>query len=244
MSTGAHVASRRPGSSRRSAARCLRPAGCGSPAVRAQVLDRRVAEQERSGARRNWIAISVTRLRQALAGAQVERHVGPAPVVDRRASARRRSRCSSPGPRLVSAAVGRHALARRCVPAPYWPRTVRRQHVLGASSGWIACSTLTFSSRTASASNEIGGSMAISADELEQVVRHHVAQRAGLCRSSRRASRRHRLGHGDLHVIDVAAVPDRLEDAVGEAEHQDVLHRLLAQVVIDAIDLPLAQTLR
>ena len=38
-------------------------------------------------------------------------------------------------------------------------------------------------------------------------------------------------------MIDVAAVPDRLEDSVGEAERQDVLHRFFAQIVVDAVDL-------
>ena len=49
------------------------------------------------------------------------------------------------------------------------------------------------------------------------------------------------LGDGDLHMIDVAPVPDRLENSVGEAEGHDVLHRLLAQVVVDAKDLFLAR---
>ena len=50
-----------------------------------------------------------------------------------------------------------------------------------------------------------------------------------------------RLGDGDLHVVDVAAVPDRLEDAVGEAEDHQVLDGLLAEVVIDAVDLLLVE---
>ena len=37
----------------------------------------------------------------------------------------------------------------------------------------------------------------------------------------------------------LAAVPGRLEEAVGEAQRQDVLHRLLAQEVVDAEDLVL-----
>ncbi len=45
-----------------------------------------------------------------------------------------------------------------------------------------------------------------------------------------------RLGHGDLHVFDVVPVQNRLEKGVGEAEVEDVLHRLLAEVVIDAKD--------
>ena len=51
------------------------------------------------------------------------------------------------------------------------------------------------------------------------------------------------LAHRDLHVVDVAPVPDRLEDPVGEAEDHDVLHGLLAEVVIDAVDLPLVHDL-
>ena len=51
----------------------------------------------------------------------------------------------------------------------------------------------------------------------------------------------HRLGHGDLDVVDELAVPDRLEDAVREAQRQHVLHRLLAEVVVDPEDLVLAE---
>jgi hypothetical protein len=52
-----------------------------------------------------------------------------------------------------------------------------------------------------------------------------------------------RLGHGDLHVVDVAPVPERFEDAVAEAEDQQIADRLLAEVVVDAIDLRLAEDL-
>ena len=45
------------------------------------------------------------------------------------------------------------------------------------------------------------------------------------------------LVDGDLHMIDVIAIPDRLEHAVGEAQHQDVLDRFLAEIMIDPIDL-------
>ena len=50
-----------------------------------------------------------------------------------------------------------------------------------------------------------------------------------------------RLGHLDVHAPDVAAVPDGLEDRVAEARDQDVLHLLVAQEVVDAEDLVLAQ---
>ena len=52
-----------------------------------------------------------------------------------------------------------------------------------------------------------------------------------------------RLGHVDLDVVDVLAVPDRLEEAVGEAQGEDVLRRLLAEEVVDAEDLVLVEDL-
>ena len=38
-------------------------------------------------------------------------------------------------------------------------------------------------------------------------------------------------------MVDVLPVPEWLEDAVCEAKHEQVLHRLLAEIMIDAIDL-------
>ena len=42
------------------------------------------------------------------------------------------------------------------------------------------------------------------------------------------------LRHRDLHEVDVIGVPDRLEKRVREAEVQQVLHRLLAEEMIDS----------
>jgi hypothetical protein len=50
-----------------------------------------------------------------------------------------------------------------------------------------------------------------------------------------------RLGHRDLDVVDEVVVPDRLEDPVGEAEGDDVLDALLAQVVVDPEHVPLRE---
>src|SRR5215469_4162824 len=50
-----------------------------------------------------------------------------------------------------------------------------------------------------------------------------------------------RLGHRDLHVVDVTVVPDRLEDAVAETKRQDVLNGFFAEVVVDAKRLILMQ---
>ena len=49
------------------------------------------------------------------------------------------------------------------------------------------------------------------------------------------------LRDGDLDVLDVAAIPDRLEDPVGEPQHLEVLHRLLAEIVVEAEDLRLVE---
>ena len=81
------------------------------------------------------------------------------------------------------------------------------------------------------------------ADQLEEMVLEHVARGAGLLVERAAVLDADRLGHGDLHVVDVAPVPERLEDAVAEAEDQQVADRLLAEVVVDAVDLRLAEDL-
>ena len=49
------------------------------------------------------------------------------------------------------------------------------------------------------------------------------------------------LADQHLHVVDVAPIPDRLEQAVCEAQHHDVLHGFFAEVVIDPVDLMLVE---
>src|SRR5215470_820118 len=44
------------------------------------------------------------------------------------------------------------------------------------------------------------------------------------------------FGHGDLHTRDMVAIPERFQDRVGEAEEEHVVHRPLAQVMVDAED--------
>ena len=129
--------------------------------------------------------------RQALAGAQVERHAGPAPVLHLGAqrdeglgAAVRAAPClprGSPAPRLPST-----------LPARYWPRTTSRA-TLSAVNGLSERSTFSFSSRIASA---IVARRRLHRDhrqQLQRVVLDHVAQRAGAGRRSRRACRRRGL---------------------------------------------------
>src|SRR5579871_2458621 len=44
-------------------------------------------------------------------------------------------------------------------------------------------------------------------------------------------------------MVHITAIPDWLEDAVGEAKDQEVLHRFLAEVMVDAINLALLEDL-
>ncbi|CRR47400.1 hypothetical protein PAERUG_E16_London_17_VIM_2_04_14_05538 [Pseudomonas aeruginosa] len=74
------------------------------------------------------------------------------------------------------------------------------------------------------------------AEQLQQVVLHHVAQLPGLVEVAPAAFDADLLGHGDLHVGDVVLVPLGLEQAVGEAQGDQVLHRLLAQVMVDPVN--------
>src|SRR6185503_7128085 len=71
-------------------------------------------------------------------------------------------------------------------------------------------------------------------NDLQQMVLHDVTDRANLVVEAATPLNAEALGHRDLHAIDEIAVPDRLEEAIGETEIQQVLHCLLAEVVIDA----------
>ena len=78
-------------------------------------------------------------------------------------------------------------------------------------------------------------------EEREHVVRHHVAERTGLLVELAALLHAHRLRHSDLHVIDPIAIPDRLEQPIGETERHDALDRVLSQKMIDPKDLVLVQ---
>ena len=73
------------------------------------------------------------------------------------------------------------------------------------------------------------------------MVLDHVAQRAGLLVVAAAALDAGGLGDRDLHVVDHVAAPGALDHRVGEPEHQDVLHGLLAEVMVDPEDLRLVE---
>ena len=215
---------------------------CSTSRLGAQPVDRRVAEEHE---RR---ALELDRdlgdaLGQALAGAQVEGHVGPAPVVDQQLQRDERLGRSSRGRR--AAPRGRPARARRQTPPRRTGRAPCASSTSSGSDRLDGVEHLRLLVAHGVGVERDGRLHRRQRDELEDVVRHHVAQAPRRARSSRRAARRPTVSADrDLHVVDVAAVPDRLEDAVGEAEDEDVLDRLLAQVVVDAVDLVLVEHAR
>ncbi len=75
------------------------------------------------------------------------------------------------------------------------------------------------------------------------MVLKHVPQHARRIVVAGAVSDRQFLGRSDLDMVNVVAVPHRLENGVGKPHHQHVLNGLLAKVVIDAVDLPLGKTL-
>ena len=77
--------------------------------------------------------------------------------------------------------------------------------------------------------------------DLEEVRHHHVAKSTDVVVERRPLVEPERLRHIDLHVIDEVAVPDGLEETVGETEGKDVLRGLLAEEMVDAEDLLLRE---
>ena len=63
---------------------------------------------------------------------------------------------------------------------------------------------------------------------LEHVVLEDVAEGSGLVVVVRPVLDAQCLGNGDLDIVDVVAVPDRLEDGVRKAKDHDILDRLFA----------------
>ena len=179
---------------------------------------RRLAERDRDDARA---------FGHALAGAQVERHAGPTPVVD--LAAQRDERLglgvrAHAGLVEVAVVLAAHDLRRL-------DRAQRTEHLV-----------LLFADRSRL---ERGRRFhRHEREHLEQVVHDHVAVRAGLLVEADALTDRQRLGHVDLHVRDVLAVPDRLEQSVREPEREDVERRFLAEEVVDAEDLALVERRR
>ena len=73
------------------------------------------------------------------------------------------------------------------------------------------------------------------------MVLHHVANRSGLFVERAATLHAERFGHRDLHAGHVVAIPDGLEKRIRKAKVEQVLHRPLAEKMVDAKDVRLVE---
>ena len=78
---------------------------------------------------------------------------------------------------------------------------------------------------------------------LEHMVLQHVPDGAGPVVEPAAVRDIERLGHGDLDVVHVGPVQQRLDHRVGEPDEQHVLHRVEGQPVVDPEDRLLREVL-
>ncbi len=79
--------------------------------------------------------------------------------------------------------------------------------------------------------------------QLQQVVLHHVAQRARIVVEIAARLDAELFRDRDLDALDPFAAPQWLEQRVAEAQREQVLYRLLAEVVVDPVDLAFREDL-
>jgi len=159
------------------------------------------------------------RLGQPLAGAQVPRHAPPAPGVDEEPH----------GTERLHVGVPRHValLAIARVLAAYQVGGRERSH--GLEDGGL----LAVHGGEAPGGRWLHGQQG---DDLEEMILDHVAQAARRFVERAAAPYPEVLREGHLDAGHVVAVPDGLEERVGEPEVEDVHDRFLAEEVIDAED--------
>src|SRR5690348_12652162 len=75
------------------------------------------------------------------------------------------------------------------------------------------------------------------------MVRHHVLEGAGRFVKGAAMLDADGFGSGDLHMIDIGAIPKRLDHAVRETEDHQILDSLLAEVMVNAKNLLFGQYL-
>src|ERR1041385_6365368 len=75
------------------------------------------------------------------------------------------------------------------------------------------------------------------------MVGHHITERSCHIKIAATLFHAHSFRHRDLNVVNIATVPNGLKNSIAETEDQDILHRLLAKVMVDAENLTFAQDL-
>src|SRR5581483_3280322 len=88
-----------------------------------------------------------------------------------------------------------------------------------------------------------GGFHGHQAQELQHVILDHIAEQAGLFVIRASALHPQLFGDVNLNMVDVSPVPERFKNPVREPEDQEILNRLLSEVMVDPIDLLLLENL-
>ena len=175
--------------------------------------------------------------RHALAGADIKRNVGPTPVIDVQFESGESFRLGV-GSDARLFAIRQHAHTFNLTFAVLSTDAAVQDALSGQRLDGVQDLCLLVAHRIGM--ERIRRLHRGQAQQLADVVGDHVAQSSGRLKISATLFHPHRLRDRDLDVVDEAAVPNRFEDAVTEAEDQHVLHGLFAQVVIDAVDLAFA----
>ena len=171
---------------------------------------------------------------KAFAGPQVERRARPAPVVEvdlhRREGLGGRASGDAGGLRIAGRVAGGAVLPKRREPLE-----ARRKRRLDRLEDVPPLGTDAVCGEDRRRLHRDEG------EHLQQVRLDHVADGAGLVVERDAILDPERLRGGDLDMVDEPLVPERLEDPVREAHRQQPLHRLLPEVVVDAVDLLLVE---
>ena len=69
------------------------------------------------------------------------------------------------------------------------------------------------------------------------MVLEHVAQYADAVIKTGTVFQADFFRYGDLNMVDVVAIPNRLEDSIGKAGEENVLYGFFAEIMVNAIDL-------
>src|SRR5437870_1058830 len=76
------------------------------------------------------------------------------------------------------------------------------------------------------------------------MVLHHIAQRTRLFIITAALTHPEDFAYRDLDMVDQIPIPEPFKYRIGEAEHQDVLDRLFAEVMVNAKNLWLMRVTR
>src|SRR3984893_9589780 len=199
-------------------------------AIGFQIADRGVAEKDERRAAKLNPAFGVA-LRKALAGAQVKRNTGPTPIVNLQFQSDKRF-----GVRITSDVRF----------------TAISDHSLGTDGAWAVLATnhtgedFFRTKRLNGVENfrllvadfvGVEGNWRLHSghgEQLKKMIGDHVTKGPGGFVKATTMFDADGFCGGDLHVVDVIAIPEGLDDVVGKAKDHDVLDGFFAEVMIDA----------